>query len=73
MPQNGLRNKVYSVLTAENTFKKKLLKNKSLEEIFMPLSDLKEEHFREDYWSVPFNLLVLGPLQGAAWLSTALP
>ena len=47
--------------------------NKSLEEIFMPLSDLKEEHFREDYWSVPFNLLVLGPLQGAAWLSTALP
>ena len=47
--------------------------NKSLEELFLPLSDLAEEHFRDDLWKVPFNSLVLGPLQEAAWLSTALP
>ena len=47
--------------------------NKSLEEIFLPLSDLRPTHFRDDLWRVPFNSLVLGPLQGAAWLSTALP
>ncbi len=47
--------------------------NKSLEELFLPLSDLGEDHFREDLWRVPFNSLVLGPLQEAAWLSSALP
>ena len=47
--------------------------NKSLEELFLPISDLAEEHFRDDLWKVPFNSLVLGPLQEAAWLSTALP
>ena len=47
--------------------------NKSLEELFLPLSDLSEDHFREDLWRVPFNSLVLGPLQEAAWLSSALP
>ena len=47
--------------------------NKSLEEIFMPLSDLEGHFFRDDLWKVPFNSLVLGPLQEAAWLSTALP
>ena len=47
--------------------------NKSLEELFLPLSDLGEEHFRNDLWRVPFNSLVLGPLQEGAWLSLALP
>ena len=47
--------------------------NKSLEEIFLPLSDLKPEHFRTDLWEVPFSSQVLEPLQKAAWLSSALP
>ena len=47
--------------------------NKSLEEIFLPLSDLEEKYFRDDLWKVPFNRLLLEPLQTAAWLSSALP
>ena len=47
--------------------------NKSLEDLFLPLSDLTSEDFRDDLWKVPFNRLVLVPLQQAAWLSKALP
>lgn len=47
--------------------------NKSFEELFLPMTDLGEKHFREDLWKIPFNSRVLGPLQRACWLSTALP
>ena len=47
--------------------------NKSLEEVFLPLSDLEEKYFYDDLWKGPFIRLVLEPLQAAAWLSSALP
>ena len=47
--------------------------NKSLEEFFLPLSDLKQSHFLEFSWKSRFTSEVLEALQGAAWLSSALP
>ena len=47
--------------------------NKSLEELFLPLSDLEPCHWKEDSWKTQFTSLVLEGLQGAQWLSTALP
>ena len=47
--------------------------NKSLQELFLPLSHLAPEFFRDDLWKVPFSLRVLSELKEACFLSTALP
>ena len=47
--------------------------NKSLEELFLPLSDLEPCHWKDGSWKTPFTTLVLEGLQTACWLSTGLP